>query len=239
MFASSIKLVSFDVWDTLLSVRAFYQDIAIELSKILGEQPTVLEDKIMEGYRRVRAIRRAGGFSDSEIVPAALQLVADFLGTEPGTIERAILNAEKNSRPENYMLNGVLETVSRIREFGLKVTVVGNVVFWPGNLNKVLLEKAGLARFIDEQFYADEVGISKPKPEIFAKALSRFKVEPCEAVHVGDSLFEDLAGAVLAQMKAVLIDKNVKSVVKFSSWDAYIIPEIKMLEQVIRNWEKH
>jgi len=239
MCARSIKLVSFDVWDTLLSVRAFYRDIAMELSKLLEEQPTLLEDKIMEGYRRVRAIRRAGGLSDSEIVSAALKLVAEFLGTMSETVERAILNAVKNGRPENYMLNGVLETVGQMKELGLKITVVGNVVFWPGNLNKVLLEKAGLARFIDEQFYADEVGVSKPKPEIFAKMLSRFNVEPCEAVHVGDSLFEDLAGAVLAQMKAVLIDKNVNNVIKFSSWDAYIIPEIKKLEQVIRNWEKH
>jgi len=239
MCAGSIKLVSFDVWDTLLSVGAFYRDIAMELSKLLEEQSTILEEKIMEGYRRVRAARRAGGLSASEIVPAALKLVANFLGTEPETVERAILNAVEKCRPQHYVLNGVLETVSRIKEFGLKVTVVGNVVFWSGNINRVLFEKAGLARFMDEQFYADEVGVSKPKSEIFAKVLSRFNVEPYEAVHVGDSLFEDLAGAVLAQMKAVLIDKNVNSVVKFSSWDAYIIPEIRMLEQVIRNWEKH
>ncbi|MEM2412722.1 MAG: hypothetical protein QW447_03380 [Candidatus Bathyarchaeia archaeon] len=33
-----LKLVSFDVWDTLLSVRAFYRDIALELSKLLESQ---------------------------------------------------------------------------------------------------------------------------------------------------------------------------------------------------------
>lgn len=234
-----LKLVSFDVWDTLLSVRAFYRDVAVKLSKLLGEQPTVLEDKLIDGYRRVRAVRRAGGFSDSEIVPSALKLIAEFLNVKPKTVEMAILNAVEKSRPENYVMDGAFEAISYIKGLGLTVIVVGNVVFWPGKVNRILLEKAGLARFMDEQFYADEVGVSKPKPEIFAKALSKFNVKPHEAVHVGDSLFEDLAGAVLAQMKAVLIDRNVNGIFKFSSWDAYIIPDVRRLGQIIKNWEKH
>lgn len=234
-----LKLVSFDVWDTLLSVRAFYGDVAVELSKILGEQPTILKDKLIDGYRRVRAVRRAGGFSDPEIVPSALKLVAGFLNVKPENVERAILNAAEKGRPEHYVLDGAFETLSHIKRLGLTVIVIGNVVFWPGKINRILLEKAGLARFIDEQFYADEVGVSKPKPEIFVKALSRFNVKPYEAVHVGDSLFEDLAGAVLAQMKAVLIDRNVNNSFKFSSWDAYVIPDMRLLGQIIQNWEKH
>jgi putative hydrolase of the HAD superfamily len=117
--------------------------------------------------------------------------------------------------------------------------VVGNVVFWPGNYNRILLEKAGLAEFIDEQFYADELEVSKPKPEIFTKVLSRFGVQPNEALHVGDSVFEDLVGAVLSHMNAVLIDKSVDDVVRLSSWRVYIIPRIGMLEQVVRELEKH
>lgn len=234
-----LKLVSFDVWDTLLSVRAFYRDIASELSKALGEPPRVLEDRLMEGYRKVRAIRRAGGFSDSSIVPAALKIIADFLGVKTETIERAILNVAEEGLPGHYLMDGALESVCHMKQLGFTVIVVGNVVFWPGKVNRILLERAGLARFIDEQFYADEVEASKPKPEIFAKALSRFNVEPHEALHVGDSLFEDLVGAVLARMNAVLIDKSVDRVVKLSSWNAYIIPNIRLLEHVVQELEKH
>ncbi|MEM2419935.1 MAG: HAD family hydrolase [Candidatus Bathyarchaeia archaeon] len=239
MTEGSLKVVSFDVWDTLLSVRAFYLDVATELSKLLGVHQTLMENKLLEGYTQVRAVRRAGGFSDFEIVPASLKLIAKLLNVETGTVEKAILNAVENSRPERYMLDGVPETLNFIKSLGLTVIVVGNVVFWPGNINRILLEKTGLAKFMDEQFYADEIGVSKPKPEAFTKALSKFDVKPHEAVHVGDSLFEDLAGAVLAQMRAVLIDKNVNSIVKLSSWDAYIIPDIKRLGEVIQNWEKH
>jgi len=40
-------------------------------------------------------------------------------------------------------------------------------------------------------------------------------------------------------MNAVLIDKNVEGVIRLSSWKVYIIPRIGMLEQVVRELEKH
>lgn len=235
----SVKLVSFDVWDTLLSVRSYYRSIASELAKSMNLPREKIEDKLLEGYGKVRAIRRLGGFKDSEIVPLALEVIAKFLGVDPETVSRAVLAATENHPAEQHLIVDAEEAIRRVKELGLKVVVVGNVVFWPGSYNRVLLEKAGLSKFIDEQFYADEFGVSKPKPEIFAKALSRFNVQPHEALHVGDSVFEDLAGAVLSQMNAVLIDKNVDNVVKLSSWNVYIIPRIGLLEQVVKELEKH
>jgi putative hydrolase of the HAD superfamily len=234
-----VKLVSFDVWDTLLSVKSYYQSIALELAKSMDLPPKTIVEKLIDGYTRVRAIRRAGGFRDSEIVPSALKVIAKFLGVESETVSKAILAATENHPSEQHLIEGAKEAVRRVKELGLKVVVVGNVVFWPGNYNRILLEKAGLAEFIDEQFYADELEVSKPKPEIFTKVLSRFGVQPNEALHVGDSVFEDLVGAVLSHMNAVLIDKNVDGAVRLSSWRVYIIPKIGMLEQVVRELEKH
>lgn len=236
---AKIKLVSFDLWDTLLSVNAYYKDVAVELAKFMGESPVAVEGKLIEGYKRARAIRRAGGFNDFEIVPAALKVIADFFGVNTETVEKAILKAAEKSRSERYLVEGALETVSSLKKMGFNVIVVGNVVFWPGSINKILLEKAGLAKFIDEQFYADELGVSKPKPEIFRKALSKFNVKPQEALHVGDSVLEDFTGAVLAQMNTALIDGNVNNIIKLSSWNAYIIPNIKLTEQVAQELEKH
>lgn len=236
---SRIRLVSFDVWDTLLSVKAYYRSIASELAKLTNSSQFVLEDRLIEGYRRVRAIRRAGGFNDSEIVPSSLKVIAEFLNVANETVEKAILEATEKAPVEHLLIEGARETVQRVKEFGLKIVVIGNVVFWPGIHNRVLLGRAGLSRFIDEQFYADELGVSKPKPEIFAKVLSKVGVQSEEALHVGDSVFEDFVGAVLAHMGAVLIDKNVNGVVRLSSWNAYVIPNIRMLEQVVRELEKH
>ncbi|MEM3702821.1 MAG: HAD family hydrolase [Candidatus Bathyarchaeia archaeon] len=231
---SNIKLVSFDVWDTVLSIKSFYRSIALELTKSMDMGPTAIENKLVEGYEKIRVIRRAGGFNDSEIVPLALEAIAKFLNVRSETIARAVLNAIENFPSERYLIEGAKETIRHIKELGFKVITIGNVVFWPGNHNRLLLEKAGLSKLIDEQFYADELKVSKPKPEIFAKVLSKFDVQPLEALHVGDSLFEDFVGAVLSHMNAVLIDNNVSSVIRLSSWNAYVIPNIRLLEYVIK-----
>lgn len=50
------------------------------------------------------------------------------------------------------------------------------------------------------------VGFAKPDPRIFDTALSAAGVGPAEAIHVGDSRFADVAGAVAAGIRAIHFD---------------------------------
>jgi putative hydrolase of the HAD superfamily len=52
------------------------------------------------------------------------------------------------------------------------------------------------------------VGARKPDGPIFARALELAGCEPDEALHVGDSLVEDGAGARAAGIRALLIDRS-------------------------------
>ncbi|MBC7129887.1 HAD family hydrolase [Candidatus Bathyarchaeota archaeon] len=230
----SLRLVCFDVWDTLFILDAFYGDVAAELAGKFGGSPMEWRKRLLEAYQKVRTIRRRGGFRDSTIVAMALKAVSGFLGLAPEAIAEAISRAVEHSDSRKYVVDGAYDVLRLVRDFDLRTAIIGNVVFWPGSHNRVLLERAGLAKFFDRQFYADEVGVSKPKPSIFKQVLSAFNVEPGEALHVGDSLFEDFAGAVLAGMNAVLIDESVKEEVKLSSWNAYIIPSLKKLENILK-----
>lgn len=58
-----------------------------------------------------------------------------------------------------------------------------------------LLEQGGLREHLDAVAISDEVGFRKPRREIFEEALRRLGVAPGEAVHVGDRLDADVAGA--------------------------------------------
>ncbi len=229
-----LKLVSFDVWDTLLSIKVFYKSISEELSKITGKSQTVLENELFKGYREVKALRRFGKFEGSGMVLMMLEAMSKILKVDVKALEEATINAVEKMPCEKFVISGAREILALVKSFGLKTAIIGNVVFWPGNYNKILLEKTGLSKFIDDQFYADELGVSKPKPEIFTKALSKFNVKPKEALHVGDSLFEDFVGAVLSHMNAALIDKHLDKSIKLSGGNAYIIPNIKALEEIIK-----
>ncbi len=70
-----------------------------------------------------------------------------------------------------------------------------------------ILEGLALAPWFASVTLSSEVGVTKPGPAIFARALARHGAEPAEALHVGDSPVEDAEGARAAGLAAVLIDR--------------------------------
>ena len=53
-----------------------------------------------------------------------------------------------------------------------------------------------------------EHGFMKPHPSIFSAALERIGAQPRDAVMVGDSVRQDIEGALNAGMRAVLLDRG-------------------------------
>ena len=51
-------------------------------------------------------------------------------------------------------------------------------------------------------------GVAKPDPAIFARALALAGAAPADALHVGDSLSYDVAGARAAGIEAVLVVRH-------------------------------
>lgn len=52
------------------------------------------------------------------------------------------------------------------------------------------------------------VGVAKPDPGIFAPALEATGVEPAAALHVGDAVGADVAGALAAGVRPVHLDPH-------------------------------
>jgi putative hydrolase of the HAD superfamily len=52
-----------------------------------------------------------------------------------------------------------------------------------------------VARRLDVAVFSSEVGLRKPHPTIFLRALEQLGVEPARALFVGDRLYEDVLGA--------------------------------------------
>jgi putative hydrolase of the HAD superfamily len=91
-----------------------------------------------------------------------------------------------------------------LRERGLRLVVASN---WDCSLPEVL-ERAGLAALVDGVVASATVGAAKPEPALFKAAL-RVAGSPADrALHVGDSLSKDVAGAERAGIAAVLLDRD-------------------------------
>ena len=78
---------------------------------------------------------------------------------------------------------------------------------WDCSLPRVL-ERCGLDGLLDGTVTSAEAGSRKPDPGIFGAALELAGCEPSEALHVGDTAEEDVAGARAAGIRPLLIDRD-------------------------------
>lgn len=92
--------------------------------------------------------------------------------------------------------------LARLRAGGARLAVVSN---WDVSLHDVL-ERTGLRPLVDAVVISAVEGVAKPDPAIFAIALERLGV--ARALHVGDSVEHDVAGARAAGLEAVLVTRD-------------------------------
>jgi putative hydrolase of the HAD superfamily len=102
----------------------------------------------------------------------------------------------------------VPEALWRLRADGARLAVVSN---WDVSLHDVL-ERTRLRPLVDAVVISAEVRVAKPDPAIFHAALERLGATADDALHVGDSLEHDVAGARAAGVEAVLVARDGASV---------------------------
>ncbi len=95
----------------------------------------------------------------------------------------------------------VAATLRGLREDGATLVVVSN---WDVSLHDALAD-TGLDALVDGALSSAEVGAAKPDPLIFRRALELAGARPEEALHVGDSVEHDVAGARAAGIEPVLV----------------------------------
>lgn len=133
---------------------------------------------------------------DSAFRSIGYQLPADLL-QEVAELDHSALVASVRLAPH------ALETMEKLRADGLRLGIVSNVAQLPHLLHRDL-ENFGIAPLIDGVAFSSEIGIRKPRPQIFESVLDQVGVPPAESVFVGDRLVDDIYGAQQVSMRAVL-----------------------------------
>ena len=102
-----------------------------------------------------------------------------------------------------YAFDDARPALDELRKAGLRLVCVSN---WDISLPEVL-ERCGLDKALDGVVTSAEAGVRKPDPAIFTAALNLAGCGPDEALHVGDTVAEDIAGAGAAGIRALHIDR--------------------------------
>lgn len=135
---------------------------------------------------------------------AERQLAAFNLGTErqealAGQISQMFV---ERYQPVNRVDADVRPTLEHLRAAGYTVGLVSNRSQPLGPITAEL----GLADLFHFTLAAGEIGVFKPAPEIFLKAVELAGCAPAEAVYVGDNYYADIEGARGAGLQPVFID---------------------------------
>jgi len=218
----SLRVVTFDVYNTLIRYSdKLRSEVASNMAKYFNKLGYEVNSSVMlDFYVAVEREVKASRFSSIALSPPAenvrrlLVKVSRKYGIRPSDryvsdlldiISETVVNSV-NMMP----IEGASEVLAMFKEEDWRIGLVSNVVFWPGRTSRAVLNRFGLSKYIDYGAFADEVGYVKPHPYMFESAIDMLTEgrEPDIAMHVGDNLAEDFAGALMAGIIAVLYDEE-------------------------------
>jgi HAD superfamily hydrolase (TIGR01662 family) len=140
---------------------------------------------------------------DEEIwVAFTERIVLGMGGARPAAHAVAVELTSRWAQHTNFELyDDTLPTVRRLRGQGVKIGLVSNSA---RDVREFALHH-GLE--IDAGISSFHHGKTKPHASIFRAVLDLLEVQPHEALMVGDSVDDDIEGAIAAGMQAVLLDR--------------------------------
>ena len=123
---------------------------------------------------------------------------------------------------ENMVLfESVIDYLETHRSKGGKVCILTDLT---AHIQYRKIEKLSLAEYVDFLVTSEEVGVEKPHPSMFAKALQKLECEDYEALMIGDSWSKDIVGANAMGIQSIWINhkkekqsfkENIREVSRF------------------------
>ncbi|HAV91754.1 TPA: hypothetical protein DCW38_01040 [candidate division WOR-3 bacterium] len=206
-----IKVVSFDLWNTLLSGTNSEASENFRCEKMR-------EVFLRRGYdissgRINDAIKKAWDYFNLEWLnkyytlqtSMAVEVILSELSLNADEVLRKeiLLIMQKNLiQSDNRVIEGMRELVLELKD-KYTLAIISDAGFTPGRYLREVIKNIGLYDAFSIYAFSDEVGVSKPHKKIFEYVLNSVGAEPEEGVHIGDIPATDIKGANDIGMKSV------------------------------------
>ena len=192
-----LRAVFLDALGTLVELEPPWVSLRDRVPEEVSDEQLIAALRAEMAYYREHAHEGHDEASLADLRERCAAIVSERLGLE-------ISVAELVDAIRFFAYPDVVPALSRLRERGLKLVAVSN---WDCSLPRVL-ERCGLDGLLDGTVTSAEAGARKPDPRIFLAALELAGCEASEVLHVGDTADEDVAGARVAGIRALLIDRG-------------------------------
>ena len=168
----------------------------LELASLLDEVDAELRPATIDLGLELPTLDRFAALARRLGAPDAAALAAGLTAVHMGALRAAV------TTPEHHAL--VLMTLAA----GFPLGVCSN--FSHGETARTVLAESGLLPHLRAVVVSDELGIRKPRPEIFEAVAAALGLAPREILHVGDSLSADIAGAAAVGMRTVWLTRRIR-----------------------------
>jgi putative hydrolase of the HAD superfamily len=205
----TLSAVTFDLWQTLLmdtpqGLRQAQAERIHGIHRILAGQGVSVQIGAVEQaydavWEKLQPIWASHGDLGSRGQVRLLLEILDVNGAIPadGPIMDALDDAYCRPILDAMPVanTGAREVLDALTNRGLRLGLICNTGRTPGRMLRLVLERLGLFSFLSVLSFSDELELRKPHPEIFHRTLGALGVRPEEAVHIGDDVTTDVAGA--------------------------------------------
>jgi putative hydrolase of the HAD superfamily len=191
------RAVFLDALGTLVELEPPWVSLRELVPAEVSDERLVAALRAEMAYYREHAHEGRDEASLAELRERCAAIVSEKLGFEI-TVDELIEAIRFSAYPD------AAPALGSLRDRGLRLIAVSN---WDCALPRVL-ERCGIERMLDGVVTSAEAGARKPDPAIFTAALELAGCEAGEALHVGDTADEDVAGARAAGIRPLLIDRD-------------------------------
>lgn len=206
-------VISLDLWGTLLDHgdRDAAMDWRInEFGRVLASFGHPLPDELL---RRVvtsadaeaASAQRAHG-TQPPSPGGQVTGILGALGITPSAdlvTVLAIIHAHAVLRACPQLASGARTALAALAGTGARVVLTSNTLSTPGEVHRQLLADLDLTGYFDDLLFSGDLGIAKPRPEVFAAVAARAGTTPDRIIHVGDDWDTDIRGALAAGCRAL------------------------------------
>ena len=200
-----IEVVSFDADGTLWDLqKVMRHSLRFGLDELIEARPSAKDEltieQMIEIREQVAASLKGTVVRLEDVRLSAFRETVSRVGPEDEELSRRLNETYLRHRfGDIELFEDVLETLALLeRKYVLGLLSNGNS--YP--------EKCGLDGRFKFVVFAQDYGVEKPDPELFAIAVQEAGCEPQSFLHVGDSLSDDIAGARTAGVRSVWLNRN-------------------------------
>ena len=198
-----VRAVLFDLDDTLVRYRRSSETLLRESFAAVDIEPIFPVEAYYDRFREFADATE----SVAELRSACFAALCADRGRDPD-LGRAVADAyaaERDHRDVEW-LPGARDTLEALSDRH-RIGVVTNS---PRDAARQKIAAAGVDEYAETAVFAGHDTPSKPAVEPFRRALGALEADPERAVHVGDSIESDVAGANGAGLQSVLLAADGK-----------------------------